>query len=93
MKFDNKQEDIIKRAIKAETAALNSPKGQEIMQQLLDEAKEQNPNLTAEEWSRIKKNFLITIFNEIVKENPEFVSHFAKIVKDYIENERAENQE
>ena len=93
MNFDNKQEDIIKRAIKAETAALNSPKGQEIMQQLLDKAKEQNPNLTAEEWSRIKKNFLITIFNEIVKENPEFVSHFAKIVKDYIENERTENQE
>lgn len=78
MGFNKKQEDIIERAIKAETVALNSPKGQEIMQQLLDKAKEQNPNLTSEEWSRIKKNFLITIFNEIVKENPEFVSHFCK---------------
>lgn len=93
MGFNKKQEDIIERAIKAETAALNSPKGQEIMQQLFDQAKAQNPNLTADEWSEIKKNFLIVTFNEIVKENPEFVSHFAKIVKDYIENERTENQE
>ena len=93
MNFDKKQEDIIRRAIMAETSALNSPKGQEIMQQLLDKAKEQNPNLPPEQWSEIKKNFLIVIFNEIIKENPGFVNHFAKIVKEYIEKERKDNNE
>lgn len=69
MNFNRKPEDIIKKTIKAETTALNSPKGQEIMQKFLNKVKEENPNLTPDEWSKFKKELLISVFNELVKEN------------------------
>lgn len=66
-------EQIIKQIIEAETLALNSEKGQEIMKQLLDESMKQNPDLTNEEWNTIKKNFMLLIFEKTIAENPELL--------------------
>ena len=49
--FNNNYEDFIQKVITAETSALNSEKGQKFLQKLYDEAKTQNPDITAEEWS------------------------------------------
>ena len=68
-------------------SALNSEKGQEILQKLYDEVKAQNPNLTAKEWSKVKQKFMVSIFYEILKENPNFMSQFIGLVKSEIEKE------
>lgn len=82
--FNNNYEDFIKKIVKAETTALNSEKGQQILQELLDKAKEQNPDLTTTEWAEIKKQFMIFVFRDILKENPNFMSQFVGLVKDEI---------
>ena len=70
MEFNNNYEKTIADIIQVETDALNSEKGQKILQKLYDEAKAENPDMTAEEWSGIKKGLLISVFRELVKENP-----------------------
>lgn len=85
--FNNNYEDFIQKVITAETSALNSEKGQEILQKLYDEVKAQNPKLTAEEWSKIKQQFMISIFHEILKENPNFMLQFVGLIKAEIEKE------
>lgn len=86
--FNNNYEDFIKKIITAETTALNSEKGQKILKELLNKAKEQNPDLTVDEWAEIKKQFMLSVFREILKENPNFMSQFIGIVVDKIQNER-----
>lgn len=85
--FNNNYEDFIKKIITAETTALNSEKGQQILQELLDRAKEQNPDLTVAEWAEIKKQFMIFVFRDILKENPNFMSQFVGLVKEEIRKE------
>lgn len=84
--FNNNYEEFIQKVITAETSALNSEKGQEILQKLLDEAKKQNSDLTAAEWSEIKKQFMVSVFREILRENPNFMSQFVGLVKNEIVN-------
>lgn len=69
MNFNRKPEDIIRKTIKTETTALNSSKGQKIMREFLNKAKEENPNLTPSEWNKFKKELLVSVFNELMKEN------------------------
>lgn len=69
MEFEEKYEKLVKKVIEAETIALNSPEGQKAMQKLLEEAKKQNPNLTQEEWTLIKKDFLIHLFKKSLEDN------------------------
>lgn len=85
--FNNNYEDFIQKVITAETSALNSEKGQKILQKLYDEAKAQNPDITVEEWSEIKKQFMISVFREILKENPNFMSQFIGLIKEEIAKE------
>ena len=85
--FNNNYEDFIQKVITAETSALNSEKGQEILQRFYDEAKAQNPDITVEEWSEIKKQFMISVFHEILKENPNFMSQFIGLIKEEIAKE------
>lgn len=85
--FNNNYEDFIKKIVTAETAALNSEKGQQILQELLDKAKEQNPDLTTIEWAEIKKQFMVSVFHEILKENPNFMSQFIGLIKEEIAKE------
>ena len=54
---------------------------------LYDEAKAQNPDITVEEWSEIKKQFMISVFHEILKENPNFMSQFIGLIKEEIAKE------
>lgn len=86
-KFNNNYEEFIQKVVKAETSALNSEKGQKILQKLYDEVKQENPDLTPEEWSETKKQFLVVIFKEILKENPNFVSQFVGLIKNEINKE------
>lgn len=71
-------EELIKKIVEGEMLALNSEKGQEAMQRLLDETLKQNPNVTAEEWSTIKKNFIKVVFEKTIAEHPELLKSLAE---------------
>lgn len=88
MGFNKNYEEIISRIIMAETSALNSEKGREIMQELLKKAKEQNPNITPEEWSKTKQNFMVMVFYEIIKENPQLMSNFIGLFQTEIKKDK-----
>lgn len=49
----------------------NTEIGQEISKNLLAEALKNNPNMTPEEWTQIKSQFMTFMFVNFVKENPE----------------------
>lgn len=78
--FENDYDKFITKVIDAEVRALNSEKGQEIVASLLETAKEKYPDLTPKKWSTIKQQFLVFVFSELLKENPEFQKHFAHLV-------------
>jgi hypothetical protein len=78
--FENNYEQFIQKAIQAETEALNSERGKVIMSQLLEAAKKENPDLTPEEWSKIKERFMLSIFAEMLKDNEDFQKQFAHLV-------------
>lgn len=86
--FNNNYEQFIKKVIQAEVAALNSKKGEQIMSELLDAAKEANPNLTPEEWSKIKERFMLSIFAEMLKDNEVFQKQFAHLVWEKLNTDR-----
>lgn len=79
MEFGNNYGEFIKRIIMAEAEALNSEQGKQYMENLLAKAKEDNPNLTPEGWSKIKQQFLVCLFAELLKDNPEFQKQFAHL--------------
>lgn len=49
----------------------NTEIGREISKNLLSEALKNNPNMTQEEWTQIKSQFMTFMFVNFVKENPE----------------------
>lgn len=63
--------EFTEKAVNAEAAALNSEVGQELVGKLLEMKLAQNPNMTAEEWGKTKQEFMVFIFAEIMKFNPE----------------------
>jgi len=63
--------DFIEKVSEAEIKMLNTPFGQEIIKQLLENKLKQNPNMTQEEWARTKSEFMAFIFVEFVKTTPE----------------------
>ena len=77
-------ETLIKSIISAETKALNSEAGQKLLQRLHDEAIQKKPDMTAEEWKATKKHLLVSVFFEILKENPVIESKLRRYFEEKI---------
>lgn len=75
-------DEFTEKAVNAETAALNSKVGQELTRKLLEMKLDQNPNMTTEEWSKTKQEFMAFIFAEIMKFNPELMHEMGSHVYD-----------
>ena len=75
-------DEFVTKIINSEIDALNSEEGQGYIKALLDEALKKNPDLTPAEWSKIKQNFILHLFQQVVGKNPslmsEFVGYFGK---------------
>jgi hypothetical protein len=67
--------DFIETIVKGEMMALNSENGQEVMKKLLEETLAKNPDITPEEWSTIKKNFMKVVFDKTLSEHPELLNN------------------
>ena len=55
----------------------NTEAGREISKKLLSEALKNNPNMTREEWTQIKSQFMTFMFVNFVKETPEAMSELS----------------
>ena len=69
-------DEFVTKIINTEMAALNSEEGQGYIKALLDESLKKNPNLTPAEWSKIKQDFILFMFKEVVGKNPSLMSEF-----------------
>lgn len=65
--------DFTEKVVSAEQVALNSEVCQHLTQKLLQMKLTQNPNMTADEWSKTKQEFMVFIFHEIIKSKPELM--------------------
>lgn len=69
-------DEFVTKIINTEMAALNSEEGQGYIKTLLDESLKKNPNLTPVEWSKIKQDFILFMFKEVVSKNPSLLKEF-----------------
>lgn len=69
-------DEFVTKIINTEMEALNSEEGQGYIKTLLDESLKKNPNLTPAEWSKIKQDFILFMFKEVVGKNPSLMSEF-----------------
>ena len=74
--------DFQSKVISAITESLNLPENKGISDDLLKQSLEKNPKMTPEEWSKIKADFLVFVFTEVLKRdkklNDEFCMHLMK---------------
>ena len=74
--------DFQSKVINAITESLNLPENKGISEDLLKHFLEKNPNMTPEEWNKIKGSFLVYVFTEVLKRdkklNDEFCMHLMK---------------
>ena len=76
MAVGNNYGDFVTKIISTEIDALNSEEGQGYIKALLDESLKKNPNLTPVEWSKIKQNFILYLFKQVVSKNPILLDEF-----------------
>ena len=74
--------DFQSKIINAITESLNLPENKGISEDLLKHFLKKNPNMTPEEWNKIKGSFLVYVFTEVLKRdkklNDEFYMHLMK---------------
>jgi len=63
--------EFVEKISAAERTVLNSPIGQELTQKLLESKLKSNPNLTPDEWTQTKSEFMTFIFAMFVRDTPE----------------------
>lgn len=80
-------DEFVTKIINSEIDALNSEEGQGYIKALLDEALKKNPNLTPAGWSKIKQEFILYLFEQVVSKNPSLMKEFMGYV-----NRKTENQ-
>lgn len=71
----NSFDDFVSKVLSAEQIALNES---EICDELLAESFKRNPNMTPEEWSSIKQQFMVFIFYMIMSECPQLKNEMAR---------------
>lgn len=70
-KIANNSTEFINKAEAAIREVLNGKEGQQIVNTMLTEALKKNPNMTPEEWSQMKAQFMTFVFAMFVKGNPD----------------------
>ena len=68
--------DFQSKVINAITESLNLPENKGISEDLLKHFLKKNPNMTPEEWSKIKADFLVFVFTEVLKRNKNLNDEF-----------------
>lgn len=75
--FTKNSAEFIERVSTGVMNALNTEVGQELTSKLLEMKLAENPNMTEEEWQKIKQQFMTFCFAEVMKANPKLIEELA----------------
>lgn len=82
----NSYNEFVEKASDAIRVALNNEFGQELTKNLLDNALKENPNMTKDEWNKMKSEFMTFIFAKFVMSNKDAMEELSNHVYDELRN-------
>lgn len=65
---------------------LNTKRGQELVERILERELEHNPNLTVEEWQKTKQSLLTFLSLMVIKEMPEVSNEVSREIYKALQN-------
>ena len=80
-------DEFVDKMTSAIQMALNTPTGQELIQDLLQLKLKENPRMSQKEWSKTKAQFMVYVFHWFTKNEPGVMQELAGHVWEALRNE------
>lgn len=76
----------LENIVNAVKNGLNTERGQELVEKIMERELEHNPNLTVEEWQKTKQSLLTFLSLMVIKEMPEVGNEVSKEIYKALQN-------
>lgn len=76
----------LENIVNAVKDGLNTERGQELVEKIMERGLEHNPNLTVEEWQKTKQSLLTFLSLMVIKEMPEVGNEVSKEIYKALQN-------
>lgn len=76
----------LENIVSAVKDGLNTERGQELVEKIMERELEHNPNLTVEEWQKTKQNLLTFLSLMVIKEMPEVGNEVSREIYKTLQN-------
>ena len=76
----------LENIVSAVKDGLNTERGQELVEKIMERELERNPNLTVEEWQKTKQSRLTFLSLMVIKEMPEVGNEVSKEIYKALQN-------
>lgn len=76
----------LENIVSAVKDGLNTERGQELVEKIMERELEHNPNLTVEEWQKTKQSLLTFLSLMVIKEMPEVGNEVSREVYKALQN-------
>lgn len=76
----------LENIVNAVKDGLNTERGQELVEKIMERELEHNPNLTVEEWQKTKQSLLTFLSLMVIKEMPEIGNEVSKEIYKALQN-------
>ena len=76
----------LENIVNAVKDGLNTERGQELVEKIMERELEHNPNLTVEEWQETKQSLLTFLSLMVIKEMPEVGNEVSKEIYKALQN-------
>ena len=76
----------LENIVNAVKDGLNTERGQELVEKIMERELERNPNLTVEEWQETKQNLLTFLSLMVIKEMPEVGNEVSREIYKALQN-------
>jgi hypothetical protein len=76
----------LENIVSAVKDGLNTERGQELVEKIMERELEHNPNLTVEEWQKTKQSLLTFLSLMVIKEMPEVGNEVSKEIYKALQN-------
>lgn len=76
----------LENIVSAVKDGLNTERGQELVEKIMERGLEHNPNLTVEEWQKTKQSLLTFLSLMVIKEMPEVGNEVSREIYKALQN-------
>lgn len=76
----------LENIVSAVKDGLNTERGQELVEKIMERELERNPNLTVEEWQKTKQSLLTFLSLMVIKEMPEVGNEVSREIYKALQN-------